>query len=193
MLKLVQLRSMHSEIIPTSCNERTPTSYILRFFWCAKRALACINDINIYQQDVKNSFHWILALYFMDVRPAPQNAGLAPHWNYKKGFHVFLINICLTLKSLDVFSSTEGTGGHQDHLLYLYLLMTTPNSQIHIRKPFVWVSVNLCAFPPPRGFSPLPCPAGLIALCISVCLFFNKLVFGSWKHSLLLDDSLWRR
>ena len=101
MLKLVQLRSMHSEIIPTSCNERTPTSYILRFFWCAKRALACINDINIYQQDVKNSFHWILALYFMDVRPAPQNAGLAPHWNYKKGF---LVNICLTHKSLDVES-----------------------------------------------------------------------------------------
>ena len=89
-----------------------------------------------------------------------------------------------------VYTSTEWTGGHQDHLLYLYLLMTTPNSQIHIRKPFVWVSVNLCAFPPPRGFSPLPCPAGLIALCISVCLFFNKLVFGSWKHSLLLDDSL---
>ena len=113
-------------------------------------------------------------------------------YNYKKGIQVFRINICLTHKSLDadVYTSTEWTGGHQDHLLYLYLLMTTPNSQIHIRKPFVWVSVNLCAFPPPRGFSPLPCPAGLIALCISVCLFFNKLVFGSWKHSLLLDDSL---
>ena len=138
--------------------------------------------------------------------PAPRELAKPARWsgaklnsihmcrNNKKGIQVFRINICLTHKSLDadVYTSTEWTGGHQGHLLYLYLLMTTPNSQIHIRKPFVWVSVNLCAFPPPRGFSPLPCPAGLIALCISVCLFFNKLVFGSWKHSLLLDDSLWR-
>ena len=48
---------------------------------------------------------------------------------------VFLINICLTQKLLnaDVDSSTEWTGGRQDHLLCLFWL-TTSTSQRDISK-----------------------------------------------------------
>ena len=43
------------------------------------------------------------------------------------------INICLAHKSVDVrvYTSTEWTGGRQDHRLYLYLI-TIPTNQRHI-------------------------------------------------------------
>ena len=113
--------------------------------------------------------------------PAPRKLAKPARWNsihvcrnYKKGIQVFRINICLTHKSLDadVYTSTEWTGGHQDHLLYLYLLMTTPNSQIHIRKPFVWVSVNLRAFSPAPWIFTLALPRGIDSF-----VYFSMFIF----------------
>ena len=76
--------------------------------------------------------------------------------NYKKGTQDFLIYICLTQNSLDVdvFSSTEWTGGRQDHLFaFICWPVTIPTSQRHIRKPFVDLRTFL---PRPTDFHPRP-------------------------------------
>ena len=58
------------------------------------------------------------------------------------------------LLDVDIYSSTEWTGGRQDHLLFIYL-MTSQTSQRYIRKLFVWESVDLCTFlPRPADFHP---------------------------------------